>query len=771
MADIHYFGIRHHGPGCSARLISALDKLKPNKVLIEGPSDCSELLTLLAHAQMQPPVALLAYATEYPECHFYYPFAEFSPEYQACLWAVKHGVEVAFIDVPTNIKLAQSIIDLNEEPDTKQDDVVSDKTEANSQITQIIKDPIGVLARLGGYEDGESWWNDLLEQSYIDGDDLAVFASVAQAMNVLRQRLFDEGKTHDEDEVREAYMRQEIVRHAKNADSMAVVCGAWHIPALDPNHALLEDGKPKKFTSKTDNALIKTLPKKLAATKVKNTWIPWTSPRLASDHYGAGVSAPKWYAHLWQNRFNQQINEHWLTKVASALRESGQIVSTASVIEAVRLANTLAVVRGRPSVGFEELSEATVACLCFGEKILWQQVADALLMGKDVGKIPDNLPLAPLLEDLQRLQKQTKLAPEALAKEIQLDLRSEIGLKKSLLLHRLNILGVPWGTELGARSSRGTFRENWSLQWKPEYAVALVENLVYGNTIYEASGNKLIEIINQNSDLSYLAHYIQQALEAGLEHCAMVGLSRLSEQATHTDNALALIKSISPLVHLQRYGTARQMALDKVGDLIDELTVKASIALPYAIKNINDEEAEHYHQYISEAHEALKLCQNDELMVQWWQAFEDITQNIHACDLSNFLVGGLVVRLLYQSKKMDTDALSAILQKTLSPAITTSQSAKFFEGFFEGAVEHLMYDELLLSAVEAWLIGLDENEFVEYLPLFRRVFSVLDSHERKRFLDKIFGAGINSDIYLYYDDGLEPIWQKHLTALTALLKG
>ena len=53
-------GIRHHGPGSARSLLGALDALTPDIVLIEGPSDASELLTYVADAQTEPPVALLA---------------------------------------------------------------------------------------------------------------------------------------------------------------------------------------------------------------------------------------------------------------------------------------------------------------------------------------------------------------------------------------------------------------------------------------------------------------------------------------------------------------------------------------------------------------------------------------------------------------------------------------------------------------------------------------------------------------------------------------
>jgi len=57
--------------------------------------------------------------------------------------------------------------------------------------------------------------------------------------------------------------------------------------------------------------------------------------------------------------------------------------------------------------------------------------------------------------------------------EIKLDLRSEAGLLKSTLLHRLNLINVPWGKLVDAQAGRGTFREVWVIEWEPTYSVSL----------------------------------------------------------------------------------------------------------------------------------------------------------------------------------------------------------------------------------------------------------------------------------------------------------
>src|SRR5581483_9338689 len=102
---VSLFGIRHHGPGSARRLLEALDALRPVAVLIEGPSDASDLLPMLADPEMTTPVALLAYAEEDPAQASFFPFADYSPEYQAARWAVGHSAVLRFIDLPASDRL------------------------------------------------------------------------------------------------------------------------------------------------------------------------------------------------------------------------------------------------------------------------------------------------------------------------------------------------------------------------------------------------------------------------------------------------------------------------------------------------------------------------------------------------------------------------------------------------------------------------------------------------------------------------------------------
>ena len=97
---VRVLGVRHHGPGSARSVRAALDELRPDRVLIEGPPDADDLVELVADPDLVPPVALLAYAVDDPGRAAFWPLAEFSPEWVALRWALAAGVPVRFIDLP-----------------------------------------------------------------------------------------------------------------------------------------------------------------------------------------------------------------------------------------------------------------------------------------------------------------------------------------------------------------------------------------------------------------------------------------------------------------------------------------------------------------------------------------------------------------------------------------------------------------------------------------------------------------------------------------------
>ena len=255
---VHVLGVRHHGPGSARSVRQALEAIEPSIVLVEGPPDADAMIPLLIHAEMVPPVALLVYRPEKPRDSVYYPFAEFSPEWQALKYALERGIPARFMDLPVAHQIGE-----DEGETRRRRSGLRGRAAAPPPRRHV--DPLGMLAEAAGFDDGERWWEFVVEGRR-DGADL--FAAILDAMAEVRAEVPAEDDLRELQ--REAHMRQTIrAAQAEGHATIAVVCGAWHAPAL-----AVEAWRP----AKDDAALLKGLPK----TKVAATWVPWTYGRLCT---------------------------------------------------------------------------------------------------------------------------------------------------------------------------------------------------------------------------------------------------------------------------------------------------------------------------------------------------------------------------------------------------------------------------------------------------------------------------------------------------------
>ena len=87
MNKIHLFGVRHLSPNAATHLLQFL-RQAPNLNVssVEGPADATPLMPQMAQKGVKPPIAMLGYTTELPIETVLYPFASYSPEYQAICW-------------------------------------------------------------------------------------------------------------------------------------------------------------------------------------------------------------------------------------------------------------------------------------------------------------------------------------------------------------------------------------------------------------------------------------------------------------------------------------------------------------------------------------------------------------------------------------------------------------------------------------------------------------------------------------------------------------
>ncbi|UBV44664.1 DUF5682 family protein (plasmid) [Deinococcus taeanensis] len=725
--NLQLYPVRHHGPGSARSVVRALDANPPASLLIEGPVDADSLIPFLGDAALTPPVAVMAHVQGRPERSVFYPLAEFSPEFAAIRWALARGVPVAFMDLPASVTLAGSEADdLGAPEETAADpDAAAPATDLTS-AEAVRADPLALLAHAAGYSDFERWWDALVESR---GEGEAVFSAIAEVMTAVREA--EDGHTSGQDLIREAQMRQTI-RAALKKGSVAVVCGAWHSPALTPEMLARE--------AKADPARVKGLPK----AKVALTITPWTHGRLTqASGYGAGVTSPGWYAHLYGT--STQVSERWLTRSARLLRARGLDASSAQVIDAVRLADALATLRGRHLAGLDELTDATRAVFAWDSDTPLRLLTEELFVGEALGAVPPGVPAVPLEQDLAATLTRLRLKRDPTTRDMTLDLREDASLSRSHLFHRLNLLRVPWAKQSAARGA-GTFKEAWTLRWDPEFSVRIVEASRYGNTLVRAAHGAALAQARQAPDLETLSRLLELTRLCGLPGAADFTLARLNARAADADTA-ALLLALAPLARLARYGDVRQREGDDLRPVFRTLVTRAAAGLPNAAHGLGEAAAQTLYSQVAQADAAVRLLDDPDASGEWSAA-------LHALDAEGTapLLRGDAVNRLRDRGILNAQQVQARLAAALAPGSPPLNVAAWLVGFIGEDGQTLRHDPAVLPLLDAWVVTLDGEAFTEVLPPLRRALAQLEPHARRNLGEALRGLEKPDTVKAVNDD-------------------
>ncbi|WP_293745407.1 DUF5682 family protein [uncultured Acinetobacter sp.] len=747
---LHILGIRHHGPGSARSVCNALASIQPDCILIEGPPDANAIIAQLQHADFKPPVALLLNTPVQKEVRsqaVFYPFAEFSPEWQALQYALRQQVAVEFMDLPLQHRFAlekqwaeQRLQQASADEQTFADDAeiepelqVADEAAQNLEqhYLSIRRDPIQLLAEQAGYQDSERFWEHLVEQQPHAGQ---MFAAITDAMAALRDYLLSQQPENysSEDQLleqyREAYMRKVIKQAEKQGyQNIVVICGAWHAPVL----------ADLKAQNKVDTALLKGLPK----VKVDAAWIAWTHGRLSRDSgYGAGVQAVGWYTHLWkhyqqaldENVDGEKISIDWLSKFAQALRQAGHDASSAQIIDAVQLIQSLLQLRGRRIPDLEDLFEVIRSVLNHGLDIP-QPILAKLLEDEQLGQVPDELIELPIQKDFLQQVKHFRLKLEAPHRDISLDLREAFDLAKSQFLHCVKLLGLAWADLASTGSKQGNFKEAWQLSWQPESSLYLNEMSLWGNSIQLATQSYLEHQIRQCEDVAQIAQLIESILLSGLDQSLNLALDKLNELTTQHQDPSIILATLKPLITAIRYGSVRQFSMQHLHQVVEHLAIRLMLSLPNYCVQLNAEMAQQFAQQLQNLYELLEQLQQDELL-QLWQ--ETLQQLLQLEQMQGYL-HGCCVRLAREQHLIDVEQTQGFLSRALSLGQTADYSAAWFEGFLTHQALLLIHEQSLWDTVSQWVNQLQEQQFIELLPILARTASSFSPAEAQQLIQKV----------------------------------
>ena len=309
-----------------------------------------------------------------------------------------------------------------------------------------------------------------------------------------------------------------------------------------------------------------------------------------------------------------------------------------------------------------------------------------------------------------------------------------------MLLHRLRLLGVDWGTEADAGGTTGTFKEAWELEWHPELAVSVIEAGLFGTTVAAAAAAKVGETAEGSDDLATLGRLVSECLLADLPDGLRTVVAALEERTAKQHDVLALLGAVEPLARTVRYGDVRGVDVGGVAHVLRALVVRAAIGLPAACVGLDDDAAAAVRTGVEAAHRGVSLLDDEDMRTRWMTSLVAVA----ARDRVHGSVAGRVDRLLLDDGRIDQAEAATRMSRRLSVGAPADDGAAWLDGFLSGESVLLVHDPALLAIVDEWVSGIAEPAFEDLLPLLRRTFSRFQPPERRsigREVARLSGGG------------------------------
>ncbi|MGG6310767.1 DUF5682 family protein [Paenibacillus macerans] len=723
-AGVQLFGVRHLSPAGAYHVAEFLDRVKPTAVLIEGPADASAEIAHLTNASTKPPVAILAFTEDVPVRTVLWPFAVYSPEYQAMLWARQHGAHCAFIDLPSSS--AVCLQDARGGASSRQEEEAREP-EGSDEPDSSLYDRIAEIA--GEYEYDAYWERSFEHNLRPDAYRQAILAYSGQ-MRELTEEREQRGQRleYAYNAVREAYMCRQIadtIAAGHTPEQIAVICGAYHASALQDLSIAMDDGEMAQLPFR----------------KTKLTLMPYSYLRLSSlTGYGAGNIAPYYFEMMWEQMRRGKLEElphRYLASVAGDLRRTGTHRSTAEVIEAVRLAESLSALHGGSAPTLMDLRDAAKTLLGHGELAVVAESFARTEVGTAIGALAEGVSQTPIQDDVNRQLKRLKLEKykTAVAQDLILDLRENrrvnseeaayLDLDRSIWFHRLKLLGIRFVRNQARSADQAVWSERWVVQWSPEVEIEVVESNLLGETVETAAAFALQQRLEECSTIKEASALISVAYECGMIQQMEAGRMAMQSLAVESQNVVEIAAAARNLSQLIRFVGIRRIDTAPLIPLLQQLFLRAALFLQDASR-CNEESAQAMAEAMNELNHIAAEHSDEVDEALWVQELIALSDR----DDAHPRLSGLACAILLERGELTGEQCAAEVSRRLSPGIPADLGAGWFEGLAMRNRYALLSRMSLWEQLNEYISALEDHEFVRSLVFLRRAFSVFSLKEK-----------------------------------------
>lgn len=716
--QVVYFPVRHHSPACALHLQRTIERFRPELILIEGPSDSAELLPYIADEQSVPPFCIYysyddkdgKVNEEKEKYRAYYPFLAYSPELVAIREGARSHTPVRFIDLPYALRLINKI---EEEPQTQFYYNENKEYEVNTYTAMIAR-----KARCRSFAE---FWESRFE---LDAANLETQAFVRNLFHLgyfMRLATPENEISLKEDRLRETYMAEEIRKALPDNKRILVVAGAFHISGL--METLQSDKKPSLRTCNREH--------------VASYLMPYTFKEADSKSgYAAGMPFPAFYQEVWEKIEKQKKDPfastvlEYIIKTARYARKT-QMISLPDEINALNMARSLAVLRGKQSTGVYELLDGVRSCFVKGDlnatSTFEVDFLYRLLSGMGTGKIADNDCIPPVVHEFRVLCSLHRLKTSTIERqEVTLDIiKNPAHYRKSRFLHQMKFLETGFATlqsgpDYVNQKNKNLVREQWICRYATGVETRLIDLSVYGATLSQVCNSLIEKNFKDNMTAEELGKLLLSVQVMGIEGFYLQYEDTIRLVVESEGNFINLCKLINSLLYL---ANMQQLMDGNIQPVIAELArtaFKGAVVLIPSLKSTTEEEEQ-------EICEQMRNLYSFTMDAKGWfdtAAFIAAVEKVLNDSFSNSRLFGLCLAIHYKEGRTGQATFCQQIAAYLESSIThPEQAASFICGLFLISRDVLFVDPHILEAINRVIANADQETFLTILPNLRYAFT------------------------------------------------
>jgi hypothetical protein len=266
----------------------------------------------------------------------------------------------------------------------------------------------------------------------------------------------------------------------------------------------------------------------------------------------------------------------------------------------------------------------------------------------------------------------------------------------------------------------------------PEFAIALIEANIWGNTVESAATAKLIHAAGAGTELGAVTALLETSIHSGLPAAVDPLLARIQAMSALAADVRHLMDAILPLARIARYGDVRGTEAAHVEPILRGMFERALVGVASACSALDEDAASRMVESIGRLEEALRILNRKDLEDEWRGCLLRLMQKaVHP------LICGWCCRLLLDARSISNDDLYRFARLSLSPANPPADCAAWATGLLRGNGMALLHQDALWQVFDGWLCELSPAVFMEMLPLVRRAFADFTGPERRQMGEKV----------------------------------